>query len=134
MSHIVVPSLSARGWASDVTDKADLLLAYYFSTDYLQSVAWIGKVTSFQETLSKYHHNPSVLKTRVENEVGDQFSRYFDSVTASASVDTPDTNKPNEIQLTLRVNVQQGDQTYSLGRVVETIDATIKTLFDLNNG
>lgn len=129
-----VPSLSARGWATDISDKADLLLSYYFTTDYLQSVAWVGALTSFHEKLEKHHHNDRELTSALEVQLLDYLSRYFEGADVTVSATVPNKDKPNELTLEFRVNVQQDGKTYSLGRVVETIDTTIKTIFDINNG
>jgi len=131
---IAVPSLSTRGWATDISDKADLLLSYYFSTDYLQSVAWIGQVSSFHEKLEKHQHQPEQLRQAVEFQLGDYLGRYFEGAEANVAITVPDKDRPNELTLEFRVKVQQGGKVYSLGRVVETIDSTIKLIFDINNG
>ena len=131
---IPVPSLSSRGWATDISDKADLLLSYYFTSDYLQSVAWVGAISSFHEQLEKNQHSVQQLQTSVESRLEDYLGRYFDSVDITVTVSVPDSDKPNELSMEFYVNVQQGENTYSLGRVVETKDTTIQSIFDLNNG
>lgn len=130
----IVPSLSARGWASNISDKADLLMSYYFSTDYLQSVMWLGTVTSFQRTLEEHHHRPDKLREMLEMQLEDYLSRYFEAVEIQVKMTTPDHNKPNELMIEFSVKVQQDGQTYSLGRVIQTIDSTIQKMFDINNG
>lgn len=133
MTH-VVPSLSTRGWATDIGDKADLLLSYYFSTDYLQSVAWVGQVTSFQEKLEKHHHQPEQLRQTLEFQLDDYLGRYFEAVETTVTITAADKDRPTELTLEFRVNVQQEGKMYSVGRVVETMDSTIRRIFDLNNG
>lgn len=130
----VVPSLSARGWAQDIEDKADLLLSYYFSTDYLQSVLWVGSVTSFSETLEKHNHNPDQLRASLEVQLLDYLSRYFEAATVDVTAKKTDPAKDNELTLEFNVKVQQDGKLYSLGRVVETIDSKILKIFDLING
>ena len=62
------------------------------------------------------------------------FSNYFQNVEVSADVN-PNDNNPNKYQLTLYVQFTDKEgKTYSLGRLIEISDLTIRNIIVQNNG
>lgn len=131
---IPVPSLSSRGWSTELSDRADLLLSYYFTSDYLQSVLFHGQITSLQYTLEQHQDAPRSLQTALEVELKDYLDRYFEATEVVVEVSAKDDKEPNKLQITYLVKVQQAGQIYSLGRAVLATDNTIQDIFTVNNG
>lgn len=130
----IVPTLSASGWLTEISEKADSLMAYYLLSEYSQSYLYYKHILSLPYHIRMYGNKPNQLKNIVESELTEYFKRYFKDVELTAIVDIPDVNDPNRINLMIDCMFYDNGEKYSLGREVNIENSKIKKVFDKNNG
>lgn len=129
-----VPSLSASGWLSEISERADALMAYYISSEHSQSYIYSGQITSLIYHIQQNGDNLSRLESRVEQDLGIYLKRYFEEVEISVSTDLPDANDPNRINLTIDCIIVDNGYRYSLGREIKAENNRVVKTFDTVNG
>lgn len=75
-----VPSLSSRGWVSDVIGKMDMLLANFLTSDYSQTELYLGNISSMQYLVKVYGSDPRTFSQELQRKLEDYIGRYFDAV------------------------------------------------------
>lgn len=134
---IGVPSLSVRGWKDEPGEILSSLFAYYLSTDYLQSVAWQGKLASFQYQLEKHQQNPGALRDAISTTFESLLTTQFPepgSVTVEVSIESVSEETPSQLEIKIEVKVHYNGMMYELAKSLETENSTVKRIVDLNNG
>lgn len=129
-----VPTLSLRGWAEETAEKADRLLAYFFTSDYRQSKSWFGEIASFQYTLEQHQHDEIRLRQVLELSLGSLLERYFDAVDITVTVKELDKENPDKREIVFDVKVQQGEEVYGVEKVTEIENSKVSKIFTINNG
>jgi len=124
-----IPSL--KGWAWDLAEKADLLLAYYLTTDYSQSYLYKNGIYSLQYQIAIDGNRPSILESNVKNTLIQLFNKYFDKVEVEVSVNAPDPAQPNRLDLKLEIFVYEDNVMYSAGKEIETLNGKMNKVIDL---
>lgn len=130
---IKVPSLSSAGWLTNLNEKADALMSYYIGSEHSQTHLYRDKVTSLPYHIQQYGNSPLKLKDAVERDLSDYFQRYFESADVTVTVDEPNQDDPERINLQVKVTVTENGKRYSLGKLIETHKSKIKKIFDINN-
>lgn len=128
-----VPSLSAAGWLTNINEKADALMSYYFGSEHSQTHLYRDRVTSLPYHIQHYGNNPLKLKGKVERDLTDYFLRYFEAADVTVTVDEPAEGDPERINLKIDATVMDDGKRYNLGKLIETHNSKIKNIFDINN-
>lgn len=129
-----VPSLTATGWLTENKERADHLLAYYITSEYSQTQHYPGKITSLPYHVQQFGSNPTRLRDRVESDLAQYFSRYFDSVDIRVNTTLPNEDDPERINLQIDVIVVDQGKRYSLGRLISIQNSKVSEIINLNNG
>lgn len=129
-----VPSLSANGWLTEISEKADALMAYYITSEHSQTYLYKGRITSLPHHIQKNGSEPTRLESTVENDLGDYFRRHFEDVEITVSAKPVSDKEPNNINLTIDCIVVEGGERYSLGREIKVEDDRIVNIFDKLKG
>lgn len=128
-----VPSLSATGWLTEISERADALMAYYITSEWSQSFIYSGLITSLPYHIQQHGQDPNKLQSKVEHDLSNYLERYFDSVELSVRTDIPDDQNPNQINLRIEAVVVSEGVRYSLGREIKTENNRVVSIFKTNN-
>lgn len=128
-----IATLSMMGYAVDPEQRLDRMMAYYLTSYYSQSLMFRGNIMSLQKQLREYGNDATELVTRVTDEMTSYLSQEFQGVVVRIRTDIPNPEDPNRINMTVEAIVSVDGQNYSLARVVETRNAVIVNIIDLNN-
>jgi hypothetical protein len=131
---IVVPSLSASGWLTEIAERADALMAYYVTSEYSQSYIFEKRVTSLPYHVQQYGNDPMLLENRVHNDLQAYFLRYFEKIDLTVRTDSPDPLDPNRINLIIDCIIYDNGYRYSLGREIRTANNKVIAVFNASNG
>ncbi len=129
-----VPSLSASGWLTEISERADALMSFYITSEHSQSYIYNGRITSLTYHIQQHGQEPSRLEDRVQVELGEYLRRYFEEVEIEVTTSLPDPNDPHRINLTINVVVMDNGYRYSLGREIRAENNKIVKIFNINNG
>lgn len=129
-----IGTLSAKGWVSEMSVKADYLLSYYFTSQYSQSNLYRGGISSLQYHLQMWGNSPSALTNQLPNAIEKYLSGFFDTVSASVKIVDPTSVEDSRMTIQLTVNVTQNGVSASLGRLVSYLNSKIVSIFNMNNG
>ena len=127
-----IPTLSTVGLVGDAAIKADRCLAYFFSSDGLQSNFYRGGVKSLSEILQASGQNQTTQKDQIRTALESLFGNFFDRVSVTVTIVENTDLATTDIQTDIIVD--QDGQRFSVGRLVQTIDSKIQNIFNLNNG
>lgn len=134
MTTAALPSLSEHGWITNPIEIADKIFSYFFTSEYSQTYLFRNKIASLPYILQQNQDNLGKLATDVEYWLRTLFSNYFQNTDVSAIVN-PNADNPNKHQLTIYVQFQDKEgKTYSLGKLIEISDLTIRNIININNG
>ena len=129
---IPVPSLSAAGWVTDASGKADALLSHFFEAYKSQSYLYKDNVTSLQWLIEHYGHDSTELNIKITSALENYLGRYYDSVVVS--VEISDIAETSNTMITLHCSVIDNGTTYSIGKLLEVSDSSIVKIVTSNNG
>lgn len=121
-----VPSLSTDGWVTDIRKKADLLLAHYFASDYSQSNVFLSRITSLSYQVQTFGHDPTQLRTLIQNGLETYLSRYFDSVEVNVTIEKGARGDTARYDIRFDGVVVQDGLRYSIGRLIEIQNNKVK--------
>lgn len=133
MGTVPVPTLSSTGWVNQPAEAADKLLSYFFLSDASQSQLYRGNVTALPSIIQRYGNDRNLIVRETERQLGDMLSRYFDSADVTADVDNPVAGDEGRMNLRIIVNLKLDGQTYSLGRLITSLNSTILKIAEINN-
>lgn len=128
-----VPTLSESRWVTNLAEKADQLVSYYFVADASQTHLYPGNVVSLPAQVQEFGHDALTLRTKVRDDLERYLKPYFEQVIVNVTTELPVAGDENRINLTVTCQIVQGDQTYSLGRLISTINSKIVQIVDINN-
>jgi hypothetical protein len=134
MANNPVPTLTAKGWATDMETKADMLLSYYFTSQYSQSNLYRGGISSLQYQLQQWGNNPMSLQNYLQTAISTYLSKYFDSANVLITIVDPTSQQDQRMTVQVDARVTQNGVTASLGRLVYFLNATIVSIMNMNNG
>lgn len=130
----VVPSLTS-GWVGAASEKIDLLISAWLTSDYSQSVVFHGKIMSLPHAIAKLGHDPDQLMESMRHQLDTYLGRYYDSVEVDVTYEyliKDAIGGPYAIKFILaastngvRVNLAQG---------LEIRDSKVSKIFDISNG
>jgi len=128
-----VPSLSSDGFITEIRKKADMVMAHYFASDYSQSNAFLGEVTSLAYQVQQYGSDTNRLKEEIETKLTRYLERYFDA--ASVTVTITDGTSANRYNIDFDAMVVKDNLRYSVGRLVEVQNGRLANIINrLQNG
>lgn len=134
MADAALPSLSEHGWITNSIELADKIFSYFFVSEFSQTYLFNNKIASLPYILQQNQDDLQKMASDVKYWLNQSFSNYFQNVEVSADVN-PNDNNPNKYQLTLYVQFTDKEgKTYSLGRLIEISDLTIRNIIVQNNG
>lgn len=134
MADAALPSLSEYGWITNSIELADKIFSYFFVSEFSQTYLFNNKIASLPYILQQNQDDLQKMASDVKYWLNQSFSNYFQNVEVSADVN-PNDNNPNKYQLTLYVQFTDKEgKTYSLGRLIEISDLTIRNIIVQNNG
>src|SRR5574343_1329283 len=128
MADILVPTLSGRGWLSRPREKADQILSWFFVSDYSQSEAFLGNVTSLSYLVQQYGHDKSLLTEKVGSTLDAYFKRYLPTSiveVTSEFINTEIQDGPYRLMIQLLGQTSDGE-TINLADEFEVIDSTFR--------
>lgn len=130
-----VPSLSSAGWVNGIAEKADRLIAYFFYADKSQSTFYPDTVHSLPYLIQQYGHDSDRLESATETSLQTYLTPYFDQIDVKVTV-TPisgDEEGSGRTDLRTDVTVYQGENSYSLGRLIQLLNGEVIGIIDRNN-
>lgn len=128
---ISYPGLTVQGWVNTPTVVADKLLSDFFLSDYSQTYAFPGNVSSFPKLIQLKRGDLSGLVNDTTSTLKNYLQKFFNAVDLTISyrsMDGSDNAYALEIYLELTDNV---GQKVTLGRLLEVENNTIKALMSI---
>ena len=130
---IKIPTLSSSGWVSEVSEKADKAISYFFVSDHSQTALYPGNVSSLAYIVQQYGNDALALLSEMQRRVQTYMSHQFDEANVSvtlAAVTEPDNG---QINLKLLISVKENGKEYSIGRLIKTLNSKVQEIINLNN-
>lgn len=130
---IKVPTLSTSGWVSEIAEKADKLLSYFFVSEASQTNLYKGSITSLPEILKKHGNDEHDLRRVAQSTLQRYFALHFES--AEVTVNTRPTTEEGQygLELEIDVTVLEAGKQHSLGMLVSTLNSSIMKIANINN-
>ena len=129
-----IPTLSSSAWVGEVSEKADKAIAYFFVSDYSQSVAFSGNITSLSYIVQQYGNDALTLQSEMQRRVQTYMARLFDEATVEVSVTAVDLeNDDGQLNINLKISVVDAGKRYSLARLIKTMNSKVQKIIDINN-
>ena len=128
-----IPTLSSSGWVSEVSEKADKAISYFFVSDHSQTALYPGNVSSLAYIVQQYGNDALALLSEMQRRVQTYMSHQFDEANVSvtlAAVTEPDNG---QINLKLLISVQENGKEYSIGRLIKALNSKVQEIINLNN-
>lgn len=131
---ICAPTLSPQGWVTDVNNKADVLLSWFYESMHSQSYVYGNKVSSLQYLLQKYGNNITIFIQKLQDALELYLGRYYDVATATVTSDSTDiTNLGTTSIVRIHCSVMEGGITYSMGGLLTVANSKITSISKLIN-
>jgi hypothetical protein len=128
-----VPLLSAAGWTRSPSEKADALMSHWFESDKSQSLLYGPEVSSLAYVLQEHFSEPvafmSALKASLEKYLG----RYYSGVVVEARAPELFTDPGPKVEVKLYIQVVEGTQMYSFGKLLQISNSKLEKVLNLNN-
>lgn len=128
-----IPTLSSSGWVSEVSEKADKAISYFFVSDHSQTALYPGNISSLAYIVQQYGNDALALLSEMQRRVQTYMSHQFDEANVSvtlAAVTEPDNG---QINLKLLISVKENGKEYSIGRLIKTLNSKVQEIINLNN-
>lgn len=131
-----VLSLSRKGFLTDPGEKANQQMAYYLASNESQSILYDGAIRSFQGTIQSVgNNNPSLLESRITQDLNAIFGAVFDGATATVTVTSPAFDGTNRYNIAMAVQFVENGIPYNLPQILKSVtNGVVENLIDLNNG
>ena len=130
-NNAVVPTLSQDGWVDMPMKAADYLFSHLFLSDFSQTYLYYPNVSSIPYLIFKNQSSINQLANDVKRTVDDYFTRYYDAVTSEVIDSSGDGTNGS---ITIFLEIRDGEEIFTLGKVLEYTDSKIKRILDYNNG
>lgn len=125
-----MPSLSSDGWVNTPMKTLDFLFSHLFLTDYSQSYIYYTRITSIPYIMFKNQTSVGQLVSDLRDNLVLYFGRYYDTVNCdiieNESIGTSSS-------LTIFLEVVDGNESFTLSKVIEYTDSKITGILDYNN-
>ncbi len=128
-----IGSLSDKGWIRDVKPKADKMMGYYMTSNYSQSNVFLGEIVSLPKQIQEHNSDPVALRELIRSDLERYFGRFFDSVSVDVTTNYVNKDDPGRLNVTVQALVVQDGLTYSLGRLIESVNGQVVNIIKLNN-
>ena len=131
-SKYVFPTLTVDGWVNRSISVVDQMLSDFFLSEYSQTYAFTGRVTSFSWILQQYRDDLPRMLQEIQTALVIYFSTQFNDVEASVTQELRE-NSINTHSLLLYMRfVDNSGEEFTLGRVVKytglKVTEVLKTL------
>ncbi|MBE0438167.1 MAG: hypothetical protein IBX57_00170 [Gammaproteobacteria bacterium] len=134
MSNKKVPSLTTTGWLTEISDKADALMAYYITSEKSQSYVYSDSITSLPYHIAVFGDDLNKLETHVQRDLTTYFGRYFDKVEVTIEIKPPLEEGADRYNLEIDAFVVENGFRYNLGRQIQVANKKVTKVFEVNNG
>lgn len=133
---IWMPTLSSKGWLTDLSEIIDMALSHMFVSDYSQSNVHHRQITSFGWLVAQYGNSPATMANETEAALTSYLSRYCDRCNVVVTYDFKNGAEENnsKYNLTMRLEVYKDGERYALDRGIEIIDSKFKFITGVLNG
>lgn len=119
-----VMSMSTFGRVTDPVKKIDMLLGYFYASDFSQSNLFQGKIQSLPQIVQDVGKNYQTMPARTESAVRQILLGYFDDVTISTNLTEIDGEK-NSYKINISIDVVQDGKNYSATRISEVQNSVL---------
>lgn len=133
MTVPTVPTLSTIGWSTDPAVMFDYAFADFMTSNYSQSIEYVGSIASLPWIIQKTAANIGALKTISQRTLEDHLTGLFEAVQVRTEV----RDHPTQVgaqQLIFYIGGVVNGKPYNFVRAIENIDSKTLQLFELNNG
>lgn len=131
-TQIAVPTLSAKGYVTDVPSQLDELLSYFFTSDYSQTNVHPSNIVSLQYIIFESGNNELQLMSVIQNTLTILFEKYFDGVDVKVSINS--TEEEDTYGIVLDATVVKDNIPYNVGKSIGIINSKIAEIVDYLNG
>lgn len=129
-----VPTLSTAGWVTELSEKADRVMAYFFVSEFSQTALYPGGISSLPYLVATFGETPLKLIEQLQNTMSALLQRYFDQAHVTVDYDIPDPQSPSRYNVTVDATVVEGKYRYSVGKLISTLDSKVLEIININNG
>lgn len=129
--NAILPALSIDGWVDTPMRAADYLFSHLFLSDFSQTYIYFNKVSSIPYLLYKHQNSIQNLTSEIKMMLDNYFGNYYDLV--ECDVINTSGNSING-SITIYLQLKDGDDIFTLNKVLEYTDSKIKNIIDYNNG
>lgn len=141
MTNKPMPSLGPDGWIHDTAKIVDSALSHFFVSMKSQTAFYSGRVASFQGILQEKQGKMDETIEEVREVLERYFGAYFTNVQCQTSWRSENTdggvvvgNSGSRVAITIYLSgVDSEGKEFSLARIVNTVDAKVVKIIDLNN-
>lgn len=130
---VPLPSLSSKGWITEIAEKCDMLLSYFFISDHSQTYLYKNNVTSLPYLIQQHGHEKNKLNNEIEKALFVYLKRYFDDVLIETSVQEDEKEK-SKLDITIDIIINEDGKRHSLGRLIRSLNSKIVEIIKVNNG
>lgn len=131
---IPVPTLSASGWVTSPAEKADYLMAHFFSSDQAQTYFYPGNAFNLQGIMQAYSRNIPELIRELEQRLSAYFGRYYDTakfeVTSNEAINLDDPS----LRITISGQLTSNNKKIALGQLYGVTKGHFRRVIDEING
>lgn len=131
---IPVPTLSSSGWVTEISEKADRLMSYFFVSEASQSLVYAGRISSLPEIIQLHGHDELQLEAAMRDVLRTYLERYFTAVDITVKATIPGSSDDNRIQISTQITVYENSLNYEVGHLIEVLNSTIQSIVKANNG
>lgn len=130
----LLPTYSPSGWVSNPLEKADFMLAHFFSTQKSQTQFYKDKmnVTSYQSLIADAGSDGE-LTSNLNSYLNNYFSTQFNNVQMDCSVQQTDPNDNSSLTITIgcSFNDDQGIR-YDLSRAIDLLGTQVQRIYNVD--
>jgi hypothetical protein len=125
----VVPVLGPAGFSSDLTIKADEVMANFYIGQRSQSDMFRGFTVSLSDIIARYGNSEIEVVRELRSKLEPYLERQFDEVT----LDVTSTSTDTSIQIQISAMLRDGNKSVDIAHVVSSADSKIRSIIDLQN-
>lgn len=119
-----VVTLSSDGWVTAIDKKCDRILMNAFASDFSQSNAFAGQITSIQHMIYAAGQDVNSAGTTIANALERLYNRFFDSAIFKCTVTAWGDNS-GRYDLAIQGTVAQAGRKYDFGRQLSSANGKI---------
>lgn len=132
MADNVLPTLSSSGWVESLSEKANRLFAYYFTSMKSQTALYGQSITSLQWTLQDCGHDMLKVKNSMQQSLQAYLNSYYDYVSVDVQIEEMEPDTGNMLAR-VYATVQSNGVNYSFGKLIQEQEGILKPILDFNN-